>query len=410
MGSSNIFPQPPPAQPNMFSNPMELLYGLGTVNQLARFGQEQNALRSYTQSLGPSGQVDPGALARRLQANGATFGAPEVMSSAIQNQTQSLALRAAQTQAVMEQFAALGNNPKASKEDVFNTTARTSRLFDPGVVPSDIPLAIQQMLLKDPDGVPAAARKLQAQLAGSAQSMGRVTGPPDVTTGAPMSYPAGAVHVTGGVPTGLPPGSEASASVMQGDLARAGNYGQEIFPWKQALEKLQALGPAGIGPGTEGRKQLASFIYSALGPTIARWGGIDPERLKNFDEAQKYLTQATLQRAASFGHGTDQQLATTITGNPNVHINDLAAVDVTKMAIATRAMEHAQTLYAAKFGPAGYTKAKADFAAQQDPRAYLMATGLASPEQIAAWKDTLKGAERDKFNRSLRTAKEAGLY
>ncbi len=414
---SSLYPSAPQPNQGLFTgDPLKLLGAVDAMNRIQRFGSEQNALGAYTNALGPNG-ADPNALAAGLKSRGATFGAPEVMSSAlaqkgqsIQNDTQSFAQLAGQNDYVRNLIAQEASNPKANEESLRNLAVTMSRQLDPRGAPSSVINNVIDTLRKDPQGVPTALKKLQTQVAGAATSMQRASGSPDAS-GAPTSVPLGALHAQGGaIPVGLPPGSEASASVMQGDLARAGNFGQEIFPWKQALEKLEALGPAGIGPGTEGRKQVASFIYSALGPTVSRWGGIDPERLKNFDEAQKYLTQATLQRAASFGHGTDQQLATTITGNPNVHINDLAAVDVTKMGIATRAMEHAQTLYASKFGPANYTKAKADFAAQQDPRAYLMSMGLASPEQIDTWKKTLKGAEREKFNTSLRTAKEAGLF
>ncbi len=423
---SSLYPSAPQPNQGLFTgDPLKLLGAVDAMNRIQRFGSEQNALGAYTNAMGPNG-ADPNALAAGLKSRGATFGAPEVMSSAlaqrgqgINNDIASLHLAAGTNDFIVNKIAALANSPKVGPEDILGMKATVSRLLPPNVANSSAINATLDQVLKDPQGIKHGLTTLQNQILGAGAAT-RVAGPPDVE-GRQQTIPLGEAGyqsaptaatgaTTSAMPVSLPPGSEASASVMQGDLARAGNFGQEIFPWKQALEKLEALGPAGIGPGTEGRKQVASFIYSALGPTVSRWGGIDPERLKNFDEAQKYLTQATLQRAASFGHGTDQQLATTITGNPNVHINDLAAVDVTKMGIATRAMEHAQTLYASKFGPANYTKAKADFAAQQDPRAYLMSMGLASPEQIDTWKKTLKGAEREKFNTSLRTAKEAGLF
>lgn len=417
------YPGPPQQTQSLLGgDPLHLIGALGQLTQLQNL-QRTMAARQATgnalnDALGPQGldterafsnlKGDPNA-SYNLQAS-----IPQVLAAKgqqIQNDTAAFGQFAAQNDYARGLISGLASKPNATAEDVNNWAATVSRNADPRAVPSSMIRNVVQSITSDPDGIPTALRKMQTQVAGAGQSMQRVQGPPGAQ-GEQTTVSLGQAHVAipGSMSTSLPPGSEASAGVMQADLARAGNFGQEIFPWKQALEKLQALGPAGIGPGTEGRKQVASFIYSALGPTVSRWGGIDPERLKNFDEAQKYLTQATLQRAASFGHGTDQQLATTITGNPNVHINDLAAVDVTKMGIATRAMEHAQTLYASKFGPANYTKAKADFAAQQDPRAYLMSMGLASPEQIDGWKKTLKGAERDKFNASLRTAKEAGLF
>jgi hypothetical protein len=149
-------------------------------------------------------------------------------------------------------------------------------------------------------------------------------------------------------------------------------------------------------------------VNTISGPTLARWiPGVSPGDIQNYDEAKKYLTQATMGRLAGFGHGTDQQLATALTGNPNVNISNMAAVDVTKMAIAARRMEHAQTLMAAGAGPVGYSQASANFAAGQDPRAYMI--DLMEPDQIKKLQATLKGPERARFNTSLQAAINAGV-
>lgn len=212
--------------------------------------------------------------------------------------------------------------------------------------------------------------------------------------------------VAAGPAAGLPLGSEKSAEVLQGDLARARNFGQEIVPWQQALEKLKLLGPGGTGPGTQGRQEFQSFLF-ALAPTVSRWAGVDPEKIKNYAEAEKYLTQATQSRAAGFGAHTDLALSQAITGNPSVKINDLAATDVTKVAIALRRMEQVQTLQNAAHGPVDYTKKAAEWATKQDARAY--AIDLMPPEQLKKLQKDLKGAERAKFNASLKAAIESGV-
>ena len=194
-----------------------------------------------------------------------------------------------------------------------------------------------------------------------------------------------------------------------GDLASAGNFGQEIFPWKQALSSLEALGPGGTGPGSSGRQQMESYMY-ALAPTLSTWlPGVDPTKLKNYDEFNKYITQATQQRANSFGPTTDMQLATAITGSPSAHINDLANKDVIKATMALKGMQYAQIQDSARTGGPNYAMTKSAWAAQQDPRAYAMAMGLVPPSEIANLKKTLKGVDRDKFNRSLQSAINSGI-
>lgn len=205
-----------------------------------------------------------------------------------------------------------------------------------------------------------------------------------------------------------PPGTEKSAAIMQDDLARARNFGQEMAPWQQALEKLNTLGKGGTGPGSKGRQEFQSFLF-ALAPDIARWSGVSPDKLQNYAEAEKYLTQATQSRAQGFGAHTDMQLATAISGNPNVNINQMANVDVVKMAIALRRMEQAQTLHSAKSGPVGYTESSAKWAGTQDPRAY--AIDMMDAKQLKKLDETLKPGtpERRKFNASIKAAIDAGV-
>ena len=140
---------------------------------------------------------------------------------------------------------------------------------------------------------------------------------------------------------------------------------------------------------------------------IARWTGVDPEKISNYSEVEKYLTQGLQGRAANFGAHTDMQLATTASGSPNVHITDLAGVPLIKATIAMRRMEQAQILENSKFGGPQYTDEAGKWAVRQDPRAYML--DMLPPEQVKQLQTTLKGPERARFNASLRAAIRSGV-
>ena len=87
----------------------------------------------------------------------------------------------------------------------------------------------------------------------------------------------------------------------------------DLNPLVQARSNLMALGKNGIGPGTEDRNKVASFLQSA---GLGWLPGVDSGRIENMDEALKYTTQAMQGRAAALRAGTDQQQATTAAGSP----------------------------------------------------------------------------------------------
>lgn len=224
--------------------------------------------------------------------------------------------------------------------------------------------------------------------------------------GGAAAPPAGGAPAGGPQVTGNPMGSERSAEAYQAALQRASNYGQDIYPWQEAARILEQSPKGFTGPGSKGRQQLEEFVY-ALSPTVARWSGIPEDKIKNYAELEKYLTQATQSRATGFGAHTDMQLATAISGNPNVHINDLANKDVVKAAIALRRMEHAQALAASKAGPVRYSEAAARWGATMDPRAF--AIDMMPAKEVERLKKELKGKERARFNQSLQAAIDAGV-
>jgi hypothetical protein len=377
-GVDSLYPQPVAQPQSLLSNPQSLVSAVEGITRLGILQQQAGALGQIPQQ--------------------------QLIGQQIQNQTAQIqqqdAMRKAYTGAVVNSLAGI-KNPKP--DDVDNAVTNFSRQY-PAAAVMGMPNAVADQLKAGGDIAGNVKRGMASLLSpeGAAQ---RVTAPPD-QFGAPQSQSLAAQTAQGTTATGLPLGADKSSEIMQGDLARAKNFGQEIFPWQQALQKLQALGPGGTAPGSAGRQAMESYVYG-LSPTIARWAGIDPEKIRNYAEADKYLTQATQQRAAGFGAHTDMQLATTISGSPNVHINDLSNVDVTKAAIALRRMEQVQTLEAAKVGGPGYTAEAARLAPNLDPRAFLI--DQMDPQQVDKLKSSLTGSDKAKFNASLGMAYRDGV-
>lgn len=211
-----------------------------------------------------------------------------------------------------------------------------------------------------------------------------------------------------GVVTTLPAGEvaamEETGRTAGQDLAaariREANFQRDILPLNKAITSLEALGKTGTGPGTEQINEIKSFLQSMGVP------GIDTESIKSFDEARKYLTQYA-QTAGDTG--TNDKLAAAFAGNPSVGVSNAAAVDVAKTALALRKLQNAQLMVFEKSGqPASnFTKFAAQFNADQDPRAYGI--DMMNDDARATLINGLKGDERAKFAKSLRTAIDLGL-
>jgi hypothetical protein len=241
------------------------------------------------------------------------------------------------------------------------------------------------------------------------EAMTSVPGP----GGEPISQPSSAVQLQArgvrnaafpGVQTGLPLGAKESGDQMAEDLRQAGTYSQGIFPLQQALKLAKDLGPGGMGPGTKGRQSFEEFVYSVM-PSLVP--ADMQKKIKTYAELEKYLVNNTQQLAQTIGPHTNDGLASAVTGSPGVHINDLAGVDLIKANIAARKMVHTLTMQASRAGGPNYSKQKAFLAPQQDPRAFHIEN--AEPDEIDNWHKSLKGAEREKFNASLRAGIASGV-
>ena len=430
---SALYPQPQPPQNGALLSDPSKLYGFIAAAQAAKMFAAKQALgRAYQNNLNPDGTPNLPGVAQDLKNDpSAGIMMPEATNNIlaqhgqmIANDTASFDQYAKQSGFVQNWLASRVNQPNLTADDIHNDAATLARNTDPKALPSQVINSVADSIINDPGGIRAGILNARNRIMGAVSATTPIPGPP-TASGATRTIPLGATgypqtgEIPGQIITENPPGTQQSTELMQADAARAGNFGQEIFPWQQALQKIQALGPGGLGPGTKGRQDFESFLYAAA-PGLSTMLGVNPQKIQNYAEAEKYLTNATQQRAAGFGSHTDMQLATALSGSPNVHINDLAAEDVTKAAIALRRMEHAQyTMNSGAIvndpisgaqkpgGAVNYATNKAAWAATQDPRAY--AIDMMTPEQVANLQKTLKGAERAKFNASLKAAISSGV-
>jgi hypothetical protein len=197
-----------------------------------------------------------------------------------------------------------------------------------------------------------------------------------------------------------------SGQALNESRQRALNYRQEVFPLEAAIPALEKLGKTGTGPGTEQFNQVKSFLQSAGIP------GLDVDKIKNFDEAKKYLTDFVNQNGNT---GTNDKLAASFAGNPNVGISNAAAVDVAKSALSLRRMKQAQLVEFEKSGlpDSDYTKWASQWNVGHDPRAYGF--DLMSVDQrkkvLASLPEGKNGAPgpRDLFKLQVKAAHDAGI-
>lgn len=135
---------------------------------------------------------------------------------------------------------------------------------------------------------------------------------------------------------------------------------------------LTSLQGATTGNGADKLQAVKSLLV-----TLGAAPQATVDSVQNFDEANKYLTQYAQQKAAGFGHGTDAQLAASISGNGNTHISNLAAQDVVRVNLALERMEQARTaafqqqLDAGAVKPSDYSSWKSKFGSSMDPRVFI---------------------------------------
>lgn len=349
---------------------------------------------------GGNALMDPGRAINMIS------GLTGIQGQRIANETALMQQQQAASRAVSSLMGGyLAGIPNPSADDVRSAAAFAARSV-PEIATRypDVITNAASLVTQHPKGVKYGAGLLINSQLSPTEASGEVEGPPDPVTGAPTRIKLPVSNMAPARVVGLAPGSEDSSHVMQADLARENSYATDIQPLTKALSLIQKLGPGGTAPGSKGRQEFESFVYGLMPQLV-------PEsmqgKIKNYAELEKYLVNNASQRAQNLGPHTNEGLATAVTGSPNVHINDLAAEDLIKVQLALRKMEHAQTLQAAAGGGPNYTANKSSLASQFDPRAFMIEN--MTPEEIANLNKTLKGKERERFNRSLQIAIKSGV-
>ena len=415
---SALYPQPPKPQESLANDPLKLLGVMGAINQNTQFQQTQNAKRIYQNALRPDGTIDTNALTQGLRNPNATGGAPEVMGTVlgqqgtqIENTTKQLGLDTTRNQVVIGGLSALADDPHPTMEKVRDFGIRWAKQAG---IPAPIINGWMRTVREQSGGTEAGLKSVLGQFRvnalGPAGASGRITGPPDVS-GAPTQTSTGAVYSGGpqpSFPTEPPPGvrgakektAAGSAEMLASDRSHGADYQRQVFPLEQAIPALEKLGPQGTGPGTETFNHIKSFLVSAGIP------GIDPDKIRSYDEAKKYLTDFVNQTGNS---GTNDKLAAAFAGNPSVNISNAAAIDVAKAALALRRFKQAQLSAFERSGEAenDYGKFASKWNVNNDPRAYGF--DIMTPKQRKDVLDSLPKNKRELFMMAVQDAAEQGL-
>lgn len=263
----------------------------------------------------------------------------------------------------------------------------------------------------NPDGSPKFMTRNGAIINDAAMPRGGAPGPDAQAgdTGEPAQTPHPVAPAGGGGPATLPtlpPGrvgameavGKGSGEQLNADLQANTNYRREVLPLEQAIPALEKLGTSGTGPGADEFNQIKSFLATA---GADKFLGIDLSKIKNFDEAKKYLTDWVM---ATGSTGTNDKLAAAFSSNASTSISNAAAKDVAKTALTIRRMKAAQTaeFLKTKLPADQYTTWAPKWNNAQDPRAY--GADLMTPEQVKKLTDSMTTDEKKHFVASLRIA------
>lgn len=300
----------------------------------------------------------------------------------------------------------LGTLPDNAKPEDFYRMKAAIRAIHPNISASTIN-TVADIALREPTGLKNGIATLRTMGVSPEAMVSRVAGPPGPQN-EPMQQPLTSAIRAGAQPVGPVPGS-AEAQVQTGAGAGAAlnearghslNYQQNVFPLEQAIPALEKLGKTGTGPGTEEFNHVKSFLQSAGIP------GLDTDKIKNFDEAKKYLTDFVNQNGNT---GTNDKLAASFAGNPSVNISNAAAVDVAKSALALRRMKQAQLVEFEKSGAkdSEFTKFASQWNLAHDPRVYGF--DLMSPAQRKKVLSELPEAKQQLFMMAVQDAASHGI-
>jgi len=210
--------------------------------------------------------------------------------------------------------------------------------------------------------------------------------------------------------TKLAPGEDTAlqgaATAYNDAMVNAGKYSNRVNPLRQAIPLLEKMKETEVGPTSERWNDIKSTAVTLGAGKLA---GIDPEKIKNYNELKKYFTQYASQAAATLGPKTNDGLATAVTSNPNVHMDKLSATELAKVALGIERMQQAAALefndlvQAGKAQPGTFNRFMLQWATRQDPRAFVYDI-MDKKGQEAVRK--LPPAEREKVKEGMRIAEK----
>jgi hypothetical protein len=215
--------------------------------------------------------------------------------------------------------------------------------------------------------------------------------------------------------TGLPPDVIAARGAATQDysaaIQTAGRYAQRVNPLRSAIPILEGMKETDIGPTTEKWNDLKSAAQSlGAGPLL----GIEPEKIKDRNELKKYFAQYSAQVGATMGGPkTNEGLASAVTSNPNVSMDRLSALELSKVALGMERMQHTaarefQSLVNKGLKqPGDYSQWMADFASENDPRGFVydLMDGGAQKKMVSGLSDL----QRARIGDSMMLAKKWGV-
>jgi hypothetical protein len=417
-----LFPQAPaPSHP---LDPSAILGLADQVNKLQLFQKDFQARQAtgdaYAAARRPDGSTDPNALVNELTKRSAAtnWTAPETARNMVDLQRGQAELSARRQG---DFIAALGSLPDHATMDDVNHAAVLAAARGASAVEILPQVERLRKAAATPGGMASVLAQYRNMGIGPAGLAAPVEGPPNPVTGRPTQQtakqflqattPGTGVSPGGPQAKGLGPGEARSPEVMAANDARESNFRSEMFPWEQAVaatKKLKELYPQGgfFAPGAKARQDFESFLYG-VSPTLAKWG-VDPEKLKEFSKADKYLTQATQQRANDFGVHSDAGLASAIRGQPNTSVNDLAAEELIPASAAVRRAQFIQHMASKEGGGLNYLNASSQWPASNDIRA-LTFDMLDEDKRKKLLASLKKGTpEYERFNNTLREAYKYG--
>lgn len=429
---TSLYPQPAqPSQGLLSGDPTKVIGIIGQLNANALFQQTLNARKaigqSYQNAIQDDGSIDTQKLMQGIKSNpDAGFMAGEASAGALSRQGQQIenaqkmfGLQAGQNKVLFDGIGALAAKPVISDEDLRNATVTWAR--NSGVPTSNI----LSVIASAPPAKDQAARhdwvkNIQNIAMGSAATAARQTGAP-TGGGAPTTAPLGGIGYSGSpgaapgtIPTGLSPAA-AQTNARAGEAystasEAAGNYANRVNPLRQAIPILEGMKETDIGPISDKWNDIKSTAVNLGAGPLA---GIDPAKIKDYNELKKYFSQYSAQAAATLGPKTNEGLATAVTSNPNVHMDKLSALELSKMAMGVERMRQAGILeFKSKVGrgdvdQSDFNNFMVDWGTKQDPRAFVY--DLMSKEQQEKLKKNLPPDELKKIRNGMNIADRHGL-